>query len=515
MTAGFYDWNQNIAYPLEVDDEFNGTAVSSVIVGGSFSINDGLLTGDLAVVSIVRLIAGTVTITVADENNVAFVFQVPVTTPRFAVIAADPEVSAVAKPSSGRGALVIGNLGEFATMPLAVPYTPATPLTINPGIIKVMASRKVTSITLRTLTSRYETDPADNCTDMTEPAGTTIDVAAVKSTTPLDSSVMSCFSYDAKQSGSPQTVTIDYWQVGSQSVERPVYDQPVSGPPATLVIDITSPQTIAYEIKAGQSVTVNAAGWATSITPGNTVQIIEFFFNGIKVGQATSAQSWALTFVPTGLTSGNQYQLMARTLEGNQFVTAAPWIIGRSATNSIKVISNPIITGYETVTVVTYTHSTRTVQIPTLDANAQTVLSTYLLPPDGGSDTDVSVDVVTLSQDAEEDATTRAAMNGGKDVAIGAANTVDESTPITAGVGLQLLVDTPNRQVKFSANPAASGAPDYVGDCPNALRFFCGAAPDNGNVALTGKSGVTVIPEPGAHRITVILTNPDAATKKC
>lgn len=125
----------------------------------------------------------------------------------------------------------------------------------------------------------------------------------------------------------------------------------------------------------------------------------------------------------------------------------------------------------------------------------------------------VLVDIVSGDTYEAEDDTARS-NSGFIDVTTEVA-TFTSALAFTEGYNMSFLVTASVPRLQLNLVPGAGegvGGLQAAGDCNGAARSFFGAVPNSeGSVTIQTGPGVTLIPEPGAHRLTLSLFEPNAA----
>lgn len=496
MTLGFYDQNEGIAYPFAppASDSVNGQPLSEVIVGGSFSLSTAAgFTGAQAVklVQVEKTGFQKVTFTAeVDGLGVSFVFDAEYTgseIARFTVVRALANDGAPA-PELGSASLVISKLGPLTALPLSTPV--AVDMPFEEGVIHLLGDSPVSSIRLansrRDITLALHDDPI--------PAGTPTELLPSQLSDVSEVPVLT-FCEDG----------YEVLSIGSEFVDVIVYEetqvlQDVDTFVEEAVLTLFSPpEAEDYNVVADVSgwaadgpyteeiytITITDAGTNTfsavsnqgdPATPGVIV-----FDSFVAVGTKGLTVRWSSSLTP--LANG-----MSWTIRCRRGIFAIPTLVTVLAP-VVQQIEVPI---YET------SEAALTLEYLEITPNAN--------PP-------VLVDVVDTDTYEDEDDTARLASSF--DEVIEEVAVLTDGFTLREGYNLRIGVTASVPRIQLNMVPGAGRGlvPDdaSVSDCNASLRSFFGAVPLDGEVEFQAGPGVIIVPERGAHRITIVVFDPTAA----
>lgn len=526
MIVGYYDWNESIAYPLDamVDTDVVGFSLSGLIVGASISLAADVAAAigtDLYIAEVVRDRANGAMITVANSPVLpgapvfALDFRVTQGGERFVVIPGVVRGSMVGARAAAY--LVLSNNAFINKLVLGVPVTLSTAARFDPAVVRVSDRGNVNKFAVVKSTKRA--DVAIPYVD--HPALPTTPIVLDQLTgAPIDAITLSPSGtqYKLVASGGTTYVAMPSSTVLSSSLQSPQYSA-----------------AIRPKIFVGRNVNQNTRGvvgtpidfkfddWIANPAVYSVIIAAVVYINGVRttiggpdgIPKASLAAGFSHTFATPGTylvsVAATKTQLVGLERNPVAFLTFSATVVVTAA--AVYYESAPVSVPVASPSMAPVGVTDYTITETALMVETHTVSRPLLAP--------VMVNVALGSEYDAEDAEARAA------VPAETLQLVAETTaPVfvagaNLGFGFAAARNTITPGVKAGAHTVAPyigyAVPAFV-SCSGAVRTLFGANADaDGNVNIVAGAGVTVIPEPSKHAVTVIIEDPKAAAsgKRC
>ena len=493
--SGFYDHNEGVAYPLETHQlvAFGATDLDTVLVGATVSLStvsgfDGSQAVKLTAVERTGHQKVRFTVTV-DGLGIEFWLVANWASgqdvPRYSVLRALAREGGVETPELGSAALVVNRLGDLRTLALSTPQ--ALDLPLEPSTVHLIGDAPVSRIRLankrQILNLILHDDPV--------PAGTPTElIPGPRSTVSETPQVQLCE---------------DGYEVVTETTELVdviVYEETTETQLIDTFVDEATIEAITDDGAEDFDTTASNAGWNPPndeieeiYTVTITNAVASEFLATSDLGDSATGTLILNNFVPVG-TRG----LTARWIEGaSPLADGMQWQItvrrGVFAIPTEVTVYEPVV---QQISVPVYEQSTTALTLEFLDIDVSTV-------------DPVTVDIVEGDSYAAEDDQARA-LSGFIDE-IEEVTVFDSTLTLREGYNIDFTVLAAANRLQLNLLPGGGRglqpSDGSVSDCNNVLRMLFGALPDDdGDVEITAGAGVLVVPEKGAHRLTVVFFEP-------
>ena len=494
MTLGFYDHNEGIAYPLQEHTavDINGTEISSVIVGASFSLSTASgfdSTVDPITLDSVERIGFQLLRFYATAGVVSFQFDVnhPAgeDVSRYTVVRSFARESGIDVPEFGTASLVINRLGGLLS--LAVSATAAIAVDFEPGTIHVNGDAPVSAVRLVNKARNISLTLWDDPIPTPVPTELLSSPLSVVSNTPQ---VDVCVgTYDILEVTTIPVEIITYVETIIQ-VDVPTFIEdaisvPITGDGAA---DFTVTGSVTGWLADGPysaeiyTITItdfNTNEFSASSNQGDVPTLGNIVFDSpVAVGTKGLTVQWDTSITP--LTNGMTWQVTAR--RGTFDVP----------TNQSVFVPTPVI-----VDVPVLTPSSTALTLEYYD------ITTSALSP-------VLTDIVVTDTYEDEDDTARGL--SGFDYEIVEVAYFTEAFDLQEGYNIDFGVVASVPRIQFNLLPNGGRglvpADAAISNCNLALRTFFGAVPSDGEITFEAGAGFIITPEKGAHRVTLTIFEP-------
>lgn len=524
MTPGYYDWNESIAYPLisDIDTSVPGVSLSGLIVGASISVASDIAAEvgtTFYVAALLRDRSNSVLITIAPTPTVpaspTFVidFRIVAGSDRFVVV---PGVARGSAAGAGAAAFIVVSNNAFVTaIPQGAVITFSALPQFDPNVVRVSDRGSLNKLIVVKSTKRgdlpipYVDDPVGAPTPITLDQ---VSGAPTVSTQLVNAGV----KYKMVDSTGTTMVAMPRSTTISTSISTPQYSAAVHPTVAIGKIDNANTRAV-----AGVHVNFNFTAWINDPAIYGVISTARVFVNGVLtaiggpdgITRNELAAGFQYTFATPGTylvsVAAERVNLLNGVRTNVSFITFSATIV---------VTASPAYTATQQQTVQAAQPSVVSVPVPSyvLSEEALLVQKTTVtrpqLPP-------ITIDAVLGYDYVAEDSAARAAVPEETIVQIG-----EYSAPVlVAGKNVVFTFSPTRNAVAMAVKAGAHIRIPYVGyavpgfvSCAGAARMFFGASPDDdGNINILAGAGITVIPEPAAHRITIIIEDPrDSASGK-
>jgi hypothetical protein len=517
MITGYYDWNESIAYPLvdTVDTSIAGVSLSGLIVGASFS-----LSADVAdvvgttfyVASVLRDRANSAVITVAplpvlpEDPVFVFEFRVPAGTERFAVIPGVIRGSL----SGARGAafLVVANTAFVSSIPVGAVVTFSGVPEFDPGVVRVSDRGNVSKITV--LKSTKRADVPLPYIDNAPGASTPITLDQINGAPSVSTQlVASGVQYKLVSSSGTTFVAMPTAAVISSSLQTPMYTSSVRP-----VVEIGKTDNSNTKAVVGVPVDFKFTSWINNPSIYGVITFATVYVGGVKtsiggpdgIPKASLAAGFSYTFAAPGTylvsVAAEREKITGLTRGSVSFITFSVTVV---------VTASAAYTQPQNVPVNTATGAVASVPVADYQLSQQSLV----------------VQKVTVTRTPLPPIVVNAVLGGAYDIEDEASRNDIAAETLTLLTTTVTPVFVAGKNVVFTFSPTRNAVAlglkagahitvPYIGyavpatvSCSGAVRTLFGASADaDGNVNIIAGAGVTVIPEPAAHRITVIIEDP-------
>lgn len=496
MTLGFYDHNEGIAYPLQppADAVVNGQPISEVIVGGSFSLSTAAGFDGSQVVRLIQVEKTgfqRVTFTVEVVGlGVLFEFDaeyVGSEIDRFTVVRALAN-DGTPTPELGSASLVISKLGALTTMPLSTPA--AVDMPFEEGTIHIIGDAPVSAVRLanakRDITLALVDDPI--------PAGTPTELLPSQLSDVSEIPIITFCEdgYEVVSSGVELVDVIVYEETTEiQNVLTFVEEavlisaDPEDAEDFNVVADVSGWTPDVGDTEEIYTITITDAGaleFSAVSNQGDPATLGTIVFDSfVAVGTKGLTARWSSTATP--LANGMEWIIRCRR---------GDFLVPTEVTVLVPVVQQIAVPIFET-------------------SDAALALEYLEITPNANPP--VLVDIVeTDTYQAEDDA---ARLASSFDEVIEEVVVLTDGFTLREGYNLNIDVTASVPRLQLNMVPGAGRGlvPDdaSISDCNASLRSFFGAVPVNGEVEFQAGPGVIIVPERGAHRITIVIFDPTAA----
>lgn len=496
MTLGFYDHNEGIAYPLQppADAVVNSQPLSEVIVGSSFSLStssgfDG--TQEVRLIQVEKTGFQRVTFTAEVVGlGLVFVFDaeyVGSEIDRFKVVRALANDGSPA-PELGSASLVISKLGDLTTMPLAAPVAVDVPF--EEGVVHLIGDDPVSLVRL----ANAKRDVSVALHDDPIPAGTPTELLPSQLSAVSETPIIT-FCEDGYEVISEDTELVDII-VYEESTETQDVDTFVEEAVLTNVVPLAAEDF---------NVVADVSGWTPDGAYTEEIYTITISDAGAQEFEAISNEGDPLTAGTIVFDSFVAVGTKGLTVRWSS--TATPLADGMQWTVRCR---RGIFAVSTSVTV--FSPTVQQVAVPIFETSEAALALEYLdITPNANPP--VLVDVVETDTYQSEDDTAR--VGGTFDEVIEEVAVLTDGFTLREGYNLRIDVTASVPRLQLNMVPGAGRGlvpnDGSISDCNAALRSFFGAVPVDGEIQFQAGSGVIVVPERGAHRITLVIFDPAAA----
>lgn len=526
MITGYYDWNESIAYPMvrDVDTSVVGLSLSGLICGASISIPADVAVAvgtTFYVASMIRDRSNSVLITVAPTPTIP---AEPVFAIDFRVISGSDRFITVAGVARGSFAtpraaafLVLAHNAFVASMPQGNTLTFSAIPEFDPGVIRVSDRGSIGKVTVLKSLKRSEVALAyiDN------PAGvaTPITLDQISGAPVVSTAIVAAgVKYNVVASNGTTYVAMPNSMSISASVSTPSYSTAVRP-----VIEVGKTANASTRAVVGVPVDFKFTAWINDPAVYDVITAVRVFVDGVLTGiggpdglsKAELSAGFSYTF---GTAGTHLVSIAAERMNLTGGVRTNVSFITFSA--AVAVTASAAYTAPVTTAVVTGQPSIASVPVPNVVLAEESLLvqKTTVTRPQL---TPLVVNAVLGADYDAEDEVARA------NVPVEALSMIGVFTApkFVAGKNVVFSFSPSRNAVAMAIKAGAHIKVPYVGyavppavACSGTARSLFGASPDeDGNITILAGAGVTVIPEPAAHRLTIIIEDPRGAAsgKQC